>query len=227
MIMNMEQTTEQSIDVLPEKKRRSRGEDYVNNKEFSAAVAEYSRECKQASQSGQSAPPLTDYIAVCLYKIANGLSRAPNFASYSYREDMVMDAVENCIKAVSNYDISSPTRTGNPNAFSYFTQISYFAFLRRLAKEKKQADIKRSLIEQGSIGNFAEFDDSDIQVGETLIEKVRQRNDAFYDELKAGYSDDTEENISEGKKKQPIKRALKKPRSGPLSFFIEDVTDES
>jgi len=165
-------------------KRRSRGEDYVNNKEFSIAVVEYVKECNTRKEQGLEVKTITDYIGDCFMKICKGLARSPNFTNYSYRDDMVMDAVENCIKAIMNYDIDKPTRTGSPNAFSYFTQISYFAFLRRIAKEKKQADIKLALIENGSIGNFADFDEDGGHTAETMIEKIRQKNDNYYDNPK-------------------------------------------
>ena len=161
-------------------KRRSRGEDYVNNKEFSQAIFEHVTGVAEDIAAGKEPRMLTNHIGECLLKIANGLSRSPNFMNYSYREDMVMDAVENCIKAVNNYNFSAPTRSGNANAFSYFTQICYFAFLRRIAKEKKQVDIKKHLIEKGNIGNFAEFGEGDESYSESLIEKVRQKNDDFY-----------------------------------------------
>ena len=168
-------------DMQQEKvKRRSRGEDYVNNKEFSQLISEHVEGVRSDLASGREPRPLTNHIGECFLKIANGLSRSPNFMNYSYREDMVMDAVENCIKAVNNYNYDAPTRSGNANAFSYFTQISYFAFLRRIAKEKKQVDIKKLLIESGNIGNFAEFGDGEENYSESLIEKVRQKNDAFY-----------------------------------------------
>lgn len=205
------------------KRRSSRGDDYVNNKEFSAAVSEYVLRAKVEKDAQREPPQITNYIAECLMKIANGLSRSPNFVNYSYREDMVMDAVENCIKAINNYNIDSPTRTGNPNAFSYFTQISYYAFLRRIAKENKQSDIKRNLIEKGGIGNFAEFEDSDIQIGETLIEKVRQRNDAFYDDVKESTSKLLTDDDDSPSTKPAAKRAVKAPRVGPLSMFIDDA----
>jgi hypothetical protein len=67
---------------------------------------------------------------------------------------MVMDAVENCIKAIGNYNIDAATRTGTPNAFAYFTQICYYAFIRRIMREKKQQDIKFRFIEHAGIENF-------------------------------------------------------------------------
>jgi hypothetical protein len=70
---------------------------------------------------------------------------------------MVMDAVENCLRAIGNYNIETATRTGRPNAFSYFTQICYFAFIRRITKEKKQQDIKFKFIEKMGIDDFVQM----------------------------------------------------------------------
>ena len=114
---------------------------YVNNKEFSLAVVDYCESAEKArKQKSKNIPIVPDYIAECFLKIAEGLSHKSNFIRYTYREEMVMDAVENCLKAIKNYDIKTATRTGTPNAFAYFTQISWYAFLRRIEKEKRQQD---------------------------------------------------------------------------------------
>ena len=111
---------------------------YVNNKEFSLAVVDYCNRLQKAQkQKSKKIPVIDNYIAECFLKIAEGLSHKSNFIRYTYREEMVMDAVENCLKAIKNYDIKTATRTGTPNAFAYFTQISWYAFLRRIEKEKK------------------------------------------------------------------------------------------
>ncbi len=127
---------------------------YVNNKQFSQSVVDYVKTVKAAEAEGKDLPVVPDYIAQCFLKIAQGLSHKANFIRYTYREEMVMDAVENCLKAITNYNIDAQTRTGNPNAFAYFTQICYYAFLRRLAKEKKQQDIKFKYIEKAGIEDF-------------------------------------------------------------------------
>ena len=114
---------------------------YVNNADFSQAVVEYCKTVIDAKETDDQLPVVTDYIASCFLKIAEGLSHKSNFIRYTYREEMVMDAVENCLKAIENYNIEAATRTGKPNAFAYFTQIAWFAFLRRIAKEKKQQDL--------------------------------------------------------------------------------------
>ena len=149
-------------------------EHYVNNKEFSHAVVDYVNSVNEARAKEKVEPKITNYIGSCFLKIAEGLSHKPNFFSYTYREEMVMDAVENCIKAIMNYNIEKATRTGLPNAFAYFTQISYYAFLRRIAKEKKQQDIKERYIDYAGADAFADFDgDTD---SEFIVDQVRQKS---------------------------------------------------
>ena len=127
---------------------------YVDNKLFSQSVVEYVESVIKAKEAETDFPKVTDYIAKCFIKISEGLSHRPNFVRYTYRDEMVMDGVENCLKAIYNYNIDTATRTGKPNAFSYFTQIAYFAFIRRIVKEKKQTDIKFKFMEQANIEDF-------------------------------------------------------------------------
>jgi len=150
---------------------------YINNKEFSLAVVEYVKTVNEAKEKGKPQPKVTDYIATCFIKIAEGLSHRPNFVRYTYREEMVMDGVENCLRAIMNYKIETATRTGNPNAFSYFTQIVYFAFIRRIAKEKKQQDIKMRFIEKMGIEDFTALGMDEAGAAETMayVDTLRQR----------------------------------------------------
>ena len=114
---------------------------YVNNAEFSQAVVDYVTTVEEARKNEVPLPVVPDYIATCFLRISEGLSHKSNFIRYTYREEMVMDAVENCLKAIENYNLEAATRTGKPNAFSYFTQISWYAFLRRISQEKQQKDL--------------------------------------------------------------------------------------
>ena len=127
---------------------------YVNNADFSQAVVDYVIKANTAKKGNKDIPKVPDYVAQCFLKIAEGLSHKSNFIRYTYREEMVMDGVENCLKAISNYNIEAATRTGKPNAFAYFTQIIWFAFLRRIAKEKKQQDIKLKYLTNSGIEEF-------------------------------------------------------------------------
>ena len=150
---------------------------YVNNAEFSTAVVEYVTEVREAKSKEEALPVVPDYIAQCFLKIAEGLSHKSNFIRYTYREEMVMDAVENCLKAIENYNLEAATRSGKPNAFAYFTQISWYAFLRRIAKEKKQQDIKFKFIEKMGIEDFVAMgmDNEGAEQTMAYVDTLRQR----------------------------------------------------
>ena len=178
---------------------------YVNNADFSQAVVDYVTTVNEAKKNKQDLPIVTDYIAQCFLRIAEGLSHKSNFIRYTYREEMVMDAVENCLKAIENYDIEAATRTGKPNAFAYFTQITWYAFLRRIAKEKKQQDVKLKYLTQSGIENFIDNelgDDMSAQVVGAFVDTLRDRIDkvkASDEEIK-GY-------VQEEKKKKRARYA--------------------
>ena len=158
---------------------------YVNNKEFSLAVVDYVKTVRAAEAAGQDIPKVPNYIAECFLKIAEGLSHKSNFIRYTYREEMVMDGVENCLRAVLNYNIEAATRTGNPNAFAYFTQICYYAFLRRISKEKKQQDVKFKFIEKAGIEDLIHYDpsmaDAHHEVERMFVDELRDRIDKVRD----------------------------------------------
>jgi|SRR6056300_72762 hypothetical protein len=159
---------------------------YVNNADFSNAVVEYVQSANEAKASNQTVPIVPNYIAECFLRISEGLSHKSNFIRYTYREEMVMDAVENCLKAIHNYDLSTATRTGRPNAFAYFTQIAWYAFLRRIAKEKKQQDIKLSYLSKVNVEQLlGELDEVDLQQTQYVVESLRQRIDRVKDTDKA------------------------------------------
>ena len=153
---------------------------YVNNADFSQAVVDYVTIVNDAKKKSTTIPKVPNYVAQCFLRIAEGLSHKANFIRYTYREEMVMDAVENCLKAIENYDIEAATRTGKPNAFAYFTQITWYAFLRRIAKEKKQQDIKMKYIANSGIEDFMVNEHGDEQSGlvaEMFVDTLKTRID--------------------------------------------------
>jgi hypothetical protein len=119
---------------------------YIDNKKFLAALTEYRQGVLEAKEIGAELPPVTNYIGECFLKITQHLSYKSNFINYSYREEMISDAIENCLMAVTNFD---PEIGKNP--FAYFTQVSYIAFIRRIQKEQKQMQTKYRLIENMDI----------------------------------------------------------------------------
>jgi leucyl-tRNA synthetase len=188
---------------------------YVNNADFSQAVVDYVQMANECVARGEPKPVIPNYVAECFLKIAEGLSHKANFVRYTYREEMVMDAVENCLKAIDNYNLETATRTGKPNAFAYFTQISWYAFLRRIEKEKRQQDIKiKYITEAGMQDLIAEEIDND---------ESSRTTQAFVDELR-GRIDIVRETDRVFKEYAKSEKRKRKGRSADsdLSEFLAD-----
>ena len=135
------------------KRKRVVSEHYVNNKEFLEALVVFKAKCLAAKEAGEQRPQISNYIGECFLKIATHLSYKPNFVNYMFREDMICDGIENCVQYIENFN---PEKSKNP--FAYFTQIIYYAFLRRIQKEKRQLEIKNKIIEKSGYNEV--FDDS-------------------------------------------------------------------
>jgi len=122
---------------------------YVNNKEFLSEMIKWKKAIREAEESDDPKPPVSDYIATCFLKIAERLSSKSNFINYPYKEEMIGDGIENCLMYAHNFN---PRKSKNP--FSYFTQIIYYAFLRRIEREKKQAYVKLKMTENMDDGTI-------------------------------------------------------------------------
>ena len=135
---------------------------YVDNKKFLAAIVERKELLKEAEEAGEGKPQISNYLGECILKIANHLSYRPNFIKYTYRDEMISDGIENSLQYIDNFD---PEKSKNP--FAYFTQIIYFAFIRRITKEKKQQKIKDKILKRSNITDMisvmAHDDESDYQ----------------------------------------------------------------
>jgi len=125
------------------KRKRVVSEHYVNNKEFLEALVVFKAKCSAAKEAGEQRPQISNYIGECFLKIATHLSYKPNFVNYMFREDMICDGIENCVQYIENFN---PEKSKNP--FAYFTQIIYYAFLRRIQKEKRQLEIKNKILDK-------------------------------------------------------------------------------
>ena len=117
---------------MPRKKQH-----YVDNSKLLEVMSEYREQYLIAKDNDIEPPAIPDYAGECFLKIAEKLSHRPNFINYAFREEMVSDGIENCVMYANNFN---PEKSQNP--FAYFTQIIYYAFLRRIEKEKKQLYIK-------------------------------------------------------------------------------------
>jgi hypothetical protein len=175
---------------------------YINNQDFLKALVDYKTRCAEAEAAGKSKPNIPNYIGECFMKIAEGLSHKPNFINYTYRDEMISDGIENCLMYFENFD---PSKSNNP--FAYFTQVIYFAFLRRIQKEKKQLYVKYKATEM--YGILDEFEMLESEDGTTkqfqLYENIAEFIETYEDAKSA---------------KKAEKSATKKPKG--LEKFIEE-----
>jgi len=144
-------------------------------------------------------PIVSDYMGECFYKIATHLSFRPNFINYTYREEMVGDGIENCIRYAKNFN---PEKSKNP--FAYFTQIIYYAFLRRIANEKKQTTIKEKIVKNTDDTRSYELMEGDVDVYHNSYLEFLRENQDRYQRITENIDDEVLE-PSKPKKKQSKK----------------------
>ncbi len=175
------------------RKSTKKPEHYVDNKLFLAAMIEFKRSINKAKREKKPKPRVTNYIGECFLKIANHLSYRPNFINYTYRDDMINDGIENCLQYLENFN---PRKSKNP--FAYFTQIIYYAFVRRIQKEKKQSQIKNKLIHESGLATLAQQTMDDTQYKNDLVEFLKRNSYDKYVEEEAK----TEKEKQKAKKKK-------------------------
>lgn len=110
---------------------------YIDNKQFFASIKEWKDEYDSAIKNDETPPRVTEYLGECFVKISNHLAYKSNFVNYTFRDEMILDGIENCLRYADRFN---PEKSTNP--FAYFTQITYYSFIRRIKKEAKQAETK-------------------------------------------------------------------------------------
>jgi hypothetical protein len=173
---------------------------YIDNAEFTRHLIEHKNKVIEAERLGLPKPKACNYIGECFLKIANNLAKRPNFFSYTFKDEMISDAIENCIMYFENFD---PDKSNKP--FAYFTKICWYAFVRRIAKEKKQQYIRYKATESFGV------------LGEEEMEELDDATRAqiqIYDNMYDFISIYEEKNLT---KKEPTKEVAK----GVEKFFDE------
>ena len=176
---------------------------YVDNKLFLEEITKYFEARKEAEACGEESPRINDYLGTCIYKIANRLSHKPNFINYPFREEMVGDGIENAIKCIGNFD---PSKSSNP--FAYFTQVIYFAFLRRIQKEKKALYIKHKVMEINNINTSLVDTGSEASVAVIPTDYMNEFVKTFEESMEA---------------KKKLVEEKKKEKKGIEKFYGEEV----
>tara|TARA_B100001964_G_scaffold108685_1_gene121367 strand:+ start:941 stop:1549 length:609 start_codon:yes stop_codon:yes gene_type:complete len=189
---------------------------YVNNEKFLEVMSDYREKYLQAKDNDTELPIIPDYAGECFLKIAERLSHRPNFINYAFREEMVSDGIENSVMYASNFN---PEKSANP--FAYFTQIIYFAFLRRIEKEKKQLYIKYKTMEEYSsledhvdMGEMGQNETQAVSSGATPLTTDKR---ASIQEFIHAF----EEKKRKKKKPKPAKEDDKVVSFSPLTFYID------
>lgn len=184
---------------------------YVDNELFLKEMTVYRNAVLDAQSTKAERPRVPNYIGTCLFKIATHLSRRPNFARYTFREDMISDGVENCLLYIDNFD---PEKSKNP--FAYFTQIIYYAFLRRIQKEKKHMYVKYKSMENEVINALIE----NTGEGEDMIGS--HLSGSMHDSYAEEFIRDFIQSFEETKRK---KTSARKKKTGITKFMEEDDAD--
>jgi len=177
---------------------------YVDNAVFLEAMIEYKKQYHISKENDEELPIISEYLGSVFLKIAQRLSFRPNFINYAFKDDMISDGIENCLHYIHNFN---PEKSTNP--FAYFTQIIYYAFIRRIQKEKKQLYIKFKSMQNYEISpefvNFMDYDEDFKSTSDYKNSDFRVMVDEFVD------------NFEKSKKKKAVK---KKPEPTTLELFM-------
>ena len=184
-------------------------EHYVDNKKLHVEMCAYLELVKEAEEADEPKPRIPEYIGECLLKISSRLSTKPNFINYTYRDEMISDGIENCVNYIGNFN---PEKSSNP--FAYFTQIIYYAFLRRIQREKKQLYIKHKSLETAIVQN---------ELATQGTENGNEGDQGGYINLNTDYMNDFVENFE---RKEAEKKALRIKKKGLENFVEEPKAEE-
>jgi hypothetical protein len=186
-----------------EKKKRK--DMYVNNKQLLECIVEFKAQLKEAREKGERDPQIPKYAGEAIQKIATRMASMPKFSSYSFKEEMISDAILNCVMYFNSFD---PEKSNNP--FAYFTTVISNAFIRRIYSEKKNRYIIYKYFDTYMVStdqaNLLRDDDN------TLI------HEPIYDNIQV-YIGEFEQKEAEKKKKKQEMKGLQK-------FYDQDTTDE-
>jgi len=171
---------------------------YVDNKKFYEALVNYRQQVDEAVSKGIDKPQISNYLGDCFIKIATHLSYKANFINYTFKDDMISDGIENCLAAADKFD---PTKSTNP--FAYYTQIVYFAFIRRIQKEKKQQATKYKIIENMDLEDFMSNETDISEFSNQFLDMMKKQLDQV----------------------DATKRIIKKPKNNVLAEEIDGNID--
>jgi len=171
--------------MMPNKKKRTRTPKryYVDNNKLYDALVDYRKQLAEAESLGEERPRASEYIGDCIVKIATNFSFFHKFINYSYRDDMILDAIENCIVYVHRFD---PDKSKYP--FAYFTKICFRAFIRRIGKEQKQSKLQARLLENLDMESIITQSHDDRNYLNAILQYVNGNSDIASEVVDGAYA---------------------------------------
>lgn len=157
----------QSTHIMKEKKKKN---NYIDNALFYKEMSLYKEKYIACKAEGKEKPTPSNYIGKAIYDIATHYAERPNFNGYPFKAEMIGDAIENCFMYIQNFDHEKYS-----NPLAYFTQITHFAFVRRIKKEKELLATKHKLYYDMVIMGYCEG------VGEEIKSKDLHSSDYMND----------------------------------------------
>lgn len=117
---------------------------YLNNKELLVAV-------RESKEKGKMTPKLATMLQLLCSKYATKGS----FVNYSYNEDMQSYAMLMLVRTWNSFDLN---KSNNP--FAFFTQCIKNSFIQYLNQEKRQRNIRDSLLVHQGLNPSFGFDEN-------------------------------------------------------------------
>lgn len=100
---------------------------YVTNEQIMEELKKYKENNEMSEKLGK-----------IIIQIMKGLSSKGCFNGYTWKDDMIAEALLTCVKYLKNFD---PEKS--KNAFAYITKIGYTSFISYIKKEKNHSQIKK------------------------------------------------------------------------------------
>lgn len=141
---------------------------YVDNKKLYDALVEWLKDRKACQKAKLNNPPLPDYVGECILLMAKRLAQKGNFVNYTFKDDMIGDAMESCLRYLHNFNPAKST-----NAFAYVTQILHNAFVRRIQRERRNSYTKAMLISHG-MHSYDVQDGDDTEYTNTYVDFLQE-----------------------------------------------------
>lgn len=156
-------------------KNTTTSNNYIDKVVFYNALKSHNEICKDCLKNNQEEPILPDYIGECFILIANKLSNSPIFMNYSYKDEMILDGIEHCVKYWRLFDVEK-----YDNPFAYFTTTIYYAFVRRIKRENKLLYLKYKIVQQSGIVDVLEqIDEEDFVFDSSIYDNMNEFIDKY------------------------------------------------